>query len=55
MRMEKLLFVYLPTFERKREREGSRERGKEKIPSRLCAVIAEPDAWLEPVNCKIMT
>ena len=41
----------------KRERagEGQRERGRERIPSRLSAVSAEPDAGLEPTNCEIMT
>ena len=33
------------------EREG--ERGR--VPSRLCAVSAEPDAGLKPMNCEIMT
>ena len=35
--------------------EGQREREREKIPSRLCTASAEPDAGLEPVNCKTMT
>ena len=35
--------------------EGQREREKERIPSRLRAVSAEPNAGLEPVNCEIMT
>ena len=32
-----------------------RERGRERIPSRLHAVSAEPDAGLELTNCEIMT
>ena len=31
---------------------GGAER--ERIPSRLCAVIAEPDVGLELTNCEIM-
>ena len=49
--------------ERERERERTREhtckqgRGREgeKIPSRLQAVSAEPDAGLDPTNGEIMT
>ena len=43
--------VYLSVFERKRENTGQRER----IPSRLCTVRAEPDAGLKLTNCEIMT
>ena len=32
-----------------------RERGSEKIPSRLCAVGAEPDMGLKPTICEIVT
>ena len=32
-----------------------REREKERIPSRLQAVSAEPDAGLKLTNCEIMT
>ena len=32
---------------------GRIERGRERIPSRLCAVRAEPDTGLDPVNCEI--
>ena len=35
--------------------EGQTERGREGIPSRLHAVITEPDAGLEPMNHEIMT
>ena len=31
-----------------------RERERERILSRFCTVSPEPDAGLEPVNCKIM-
>ena len=54
-------FVY---SERKRERErersheheegSGRERGRERTPSRLHAVSAEPDVGLELTNCEIM-
>ena len=52
-------FVY---FERERarehacvSREGQRERERDRIPSRLCAVSAEPDMGLDPTNHEIMT
>ena len=32
-----------------------RERGRERIPSRLHTVSAEPDVGLETTNCEIMT
>ena len=34
---------------------GQRERGRERIPSRLHTVSVELDAGLEPTNCEIMT
>ena len=34
---------------------GGAEREGEKIPSRLCAVSAEPDAGLKLTNPEIMT
>ena len=34
---------------------GERERERERIPSRLHAVSAEPDAGFEPTNWEIMT
>ena len=36
-------------------REGQRERGRERIPSRLSAVSAEPDAGLELTDREIVT
>ena len=44
-------------IEREREREQVRgtERGREKIPSRLCTVSMETDAELERVNREITT
>ena len=42
-----------------REREGERQRAwgreRERIPSRLLAVSAEPDSGLEPTNDEILT
>ena len=35
--------------------EGQKETETERIPSRLCAVSAEPNAGLEPTNHEIMT
>ena len=32
-----------------------REREREKIPTRLHTIGAEPDAGLKPTNCEIMT
>ena len=48
------MFIY---FEREREREWGRdrERGRERIPSRLCTVRAESDTGLELSHCEIMT
>ena len=34
---------------------AERERGRERIPARLCAVSAEPDGGLNPRNHEIMT
>ena len=50
----RFLFTYLfREIESKRGR--SREKGRERIPSRLCTVIAGPDVGLELTNCEIMT
>ena len=38
-----------------RDRKRERERERERIPSRLHAVSAEPEARLDPVNHGIMT
>ena len=32
-----------------------RGRGKQRIPNRLCAVIVDPGAGLDPMNHEIMT
>ena len=54
--------IYFETErERERERESmcelgkNRERGRERIPSRLHAVRAEPQVVLDLTNCEIMT
>ena len=31
---------------------GGAERGRERIPSRLCAVSAEPEVGLDPTDCE---
>ena len=41
--------------ERPRETERERERERERIPGRLCTVSSEPDMYVEPMNCDIMT
>ena len=50
--------VYL-LIERKRESTNrwgrGRVRGRERIPSRLPAVSADPDSGLDLVNCEITT
>ena len=35
--------------------EGATERGRQRIPGRLCVISTEPDAGLELKNCEIMT
>ena len=44
-------------FGRERERTSGigAERGRERIPSRLCTISTEPEVGLEPTNHKIMT
>ena len=48
-------------FEKERERwekggaERERERGRERIPSKIHTVSAEPNLGLKPTNCEIMT
>ena len=46
------MFVY---FEREHEQGRGSEKGRERIPSRLCAASTEPDIGLELKNCEIMT
>ena len=50
----KEIFIY---FEREREHElgMGRERGRQRIPSRLCADSKEPNTGLELTNHEIMT
>ena len=44
------------SFEREREHKWGRgERGRERIPSRLHTVSAEPDVWLNLMNHEIVT
>ena len=55
-----ILFLSLPLKKKcllLREREGEREeqRGRERIPSRLHTVSAEPNLGLDLMNCEIMT
>ena len=34
---------------------GGRERGRQRMPSRLCAISAEPNVGLKCTNAEIMT
>ena len=49
----------LPRLFRERETDSKRgrgrERGRERIPSRLRAVIADPHVGLEPMSREMMT
>ena len=58
------LFLILPSYlfilrEIKREctcaGEGQKERGRQRTPSRLCPVSADPDVGLDPTNHEIVT
>ena len=42
-------------FARQREQRRGRDKGRERIPGRLCVVSTEPDVRLEPTNCEIVT
>ena len=48
------LFI-LRERDRKYGRGRERQRERERIPSRLCAVSAEPDVGLDPTNHEVMT
>ena len=48
-----LMFIYI--WERGCKRGRVRERGRQKIRSRLCAGSGEPNAGLELVSCEIIT
>ena len=50
------MFIYL-FQERERERGNMHRKGRERerIPTRVHAVSAEPDVGLNPTNCEIMT
>ena len=57
--IEKIFLLNFILFLRETETaqvgERQRERGKERIPSRLHAASTEPNAGLELMNCEIMT
>ena len=42
-------------MQRKWETGRERERERKRIPSRPCAISAEPDTGLELTDCEIMT
>ena len=48
------MFIFFES-ERKHKQGSGRERGRERILSRLCAVSAESDAGLDLMNHEIMT
>ena len=47
--------VYFESVVYVHEQGRGRERRRERIPSRLCAVSVEPDLGLEPTNHEITT
>ena len=49
------MFIYLFLSEKESKQGKGRERGRERIPSRLHAVSTEPDAGLKLMNCEIIT
>ena len=49
------LFLREREKEKERKRKWGRERGKQRIQSRLLAVSIELDVGLELTNCEIMT
>ena len=49
------MFFFLFIFERQGERESGGGAERERIPSRLRTVCAEPDAGLALTNCEIAT
>ena len=51
------LYTFFYYFKREREHKlgKGRERGRERIPSRLCAVGMESDSGLKPMKYEIMT
>ena len=46
------MFIY---FETEKLGEGQREGERERVPSRLQTVSAEPYTWLKLTNCQIVT
>ena len=52
------MIIFLDLFilrERESGRGAERERERQRIPSRLCTVSAEPSVGLKLINCDIMT
>ena len=47
--------IYLFILREREHEKGEAERGRERIPSRFCAVSAEPDPRLHLTNHEIMT
>ena len=50
-----MCYLFLRQKETEHEQRRVRERGRERIPSRLCAISKEPDGGLNPTNCEIMS
>ena len=50
-----LMFIFEREREREHEQGKSRERGTQRIWSRLCTISAKPNGELEPTDCEIMT
>ena len=49
------VYLFIVCVCEREQTQRERERGRERIPSRVCAVSAEPDAGLDLTNDEIMT
>ena len=55
----RFVYIFFYLFFKERDTESMRgrgaERGRQRIPSNLCAISTEPDAGLRLTNCEIVT
>ena len=54
-KLKQTCFFFLSLFSFERESVCGRERGRQRIPNRLCTVSAEPDMGLKLRKHEIMT